>query len=425
MHKEDWKPTKGDKWMGETHRGSALEHWIENHPNGLQPSEGDKCKIGQGPPKDARARALGVQWPGKEGLDEFSSAKRKADSSAHADGSASKRQCKPGSGAMFKDLLRGSKIIDGSVCVEGENGEIEALTEVLKRQGNKIKNTEQQLDLLIGCLFPEGLPESTEEEREAVAPEGEELKLDDLWEQHWQASVDVPMSGDLGYWWPRRAGLQGFKPGSIAALRDGKLIAVPEQLKPTDMLVVVTDHNIKYKGGYIPKSEEEERTGHWCCWIGLAQMNVSIDETEKLKPGSWVGADAEGRAVMVRPGNSRAVGRVIRCMQSVARWNGKNYTFNALVAVHFGMEDIGQAIDAAIQGLEERLEVVENKVAHQCQRQEQLENEVISLKDAQEQKDPANDPETTGSLAGTFSTLAPAAFLALGSLAVALFRRPR
>eukprot|EP00658_Telonema_sp_P-2_P039508 TRINITY_DN28259_c0_g1_i2.p1 TRINITY_DN28259_c0_g1~~TRINITY_DN28259_c0_g1_i2.p1 ORF type:complete len:300 (-),score=21.23 TRINITY_DN28259_c0_g1_i2:4-903(-) len=82
-------------------------------------------------------------------------------------------------------------------------------------------------------------------------------------------------SGDLGYWYPRGDGVETLPAGSPAVLREGSLYEPRAELEPNEMLVVVSDHNVKYKGGYIPmKGSQEEKRGHWCAWIGVVQMQV-------------------------------------------------------------------------------------------------------------------------------------------------------
>eukprot|EP00656_Telonema_subtile_P052904 TRINITY_DN74_c0_g1_i4.p1 TRINITY_DN74_c0_g1~~TRINITY_DN74_c0_g1_i4.p1 ORF type:complete len:675 (-),score=123.74 TRINITY_DN74_c0_g1_i4:276-2300(-) len=165
--------------------------------------------------------------------------------------------------------------------------------------------------------------------------------------------------GDLGYWFPRSESMPVLPPGSIAALRDGKLISAPTHLQKTDILVVVSDHNVKYKSGKKPPRGQED-TGHWCAWIGVVQMSL-----QDAKTGDWVGADENGCAVVVEDGSARAVGRVVQLTQESFNFKGQRHQSNARVAVHFAMGIIGRPCDprdlhaATIKAVESRVDQLE------------------------------------------------------------------
>eukprot|EP00656_Telonema_subtile_P040769 TRINITY_DN4584_c0_g3_i3.p1 TRINITY_DN4584_c0_g3~~TRINITY_DN4584_c0_g3_i3.p1 ORF type:complete len:1046 (+),score=226.05 TRINITY_DN4584_c0_g3_i3:60-3197(+) len=172
--------------------------------------------------------------------------------------------------------------------------------------------------------------------------------------------------GDLGYWF-ERGEIEGkvpagFEPGSIVELREGRLFQ-PSAERP-EMLVVVSDHNIKYKGGRIP---EDEQAGHWCAWIGVVQMRVQGDD---LCHNAWIGAGPNGETVVVERGSSRAVGRVVSLPAEG--------TYNALVAVHFAMGSMGSNGDWAAL-----CEETANRLREETGRLDQFEQRLKNLEHTQ------------------------------------------
>jgi len=110
--------------------------------------------------------------------------------------------------------------------------------------------------------------------------------------------------GDQAYFFYREQRDVRFANGSVVQLVDGKLQA---DNTPSERAVymVVSDDNAKWKGDPIP-SAEQEKFGHWCCFLGQVPVRVK----GAVKSGQYLGParDGSGCACAATPGEGPVVG---------------------------------------------------------------------------------------------------------------------
>jgi len=154
--------------------------------------------------------------------------------------------------------------------------------------------------------------------------------------------------GDQAYFFRRKLGAGPFFNGAVVALRDGVLVPA-DDLKSTDIFMVVSDLNAKWKGEPAP-SKDQEHLGHWCAYLGQVPLQVA----GPVKAGDYLGpvGDGSGLARVVRPGQAPVVGLAL-----AAKTSGEVGTVKGMISV--GLNALSMPAELATEQHAEVLKRVE------------------------------------------------------------------